>query len=393
MKKRTYYLIILAWFQSISFNIAHPITPSFVAYLNIPERMFGIFFATMSLGIVIASPIWGMLADRGNPLKYMLIGSSMYALGQFGFGFSENVVLMVISRLISGLGASSLLTITAALLIQHEHQEKVGKALSWLGALIILGGAFGYYFGGFVSTFRDLLNTTSYQYVFIIQIITIIIYMILVYIIIKPINEVHMTNQTSMLKNFKNMLVIPFDQTLFFLSLMFATMSYIYMSKYLDVYFNTLGYDPSVIGQFVLISGIISVLFTLIIVPKIIKMHYMLWISIFFIISIFALFIGFRLPNFLLSMYLIYIFFIISKAAYQPFEQNHIASFKSLPYGSLMGVRQLFVGLGMVIGPIFLGNIYEIDAILSFDVASIMIFISLILSLSSYFLRRKIKNQ
>ena len=59
MKKRTYYLIILAWFQSVSFNIAHPITPSFVAYLDIPERMFGIFFATMSLGVVIASPFWG----------------------------------------------------------------------------------------------------------------------------------------------------------------------------------------------------------------------------------------------------------------------------------------------------------------------------------------------
>ena len=392
MKKRTYYLIILAWFQSVSFNIAHPITPSFVAYLDIPERMFGIFFATMSLGVVIASPFWGMLADRGNPLKYMLIGSLLYAIGQFGFGYSEHVIIMVISRLVSGLGAASLLTITAALIVQHEDKKYVGKALSWLGAFIVLGGSFGYYLGGFVSTFQSFLNTPSYQYVFIVQIITITLYAILVYFIIKPINKVHVIQQSTMLTNIKNMIKIPFHQTLFYISLMFATMSYIYMSKYLDVYFNTLGYNPDVLGQFVLISGIVSVLFTLIIVPKIIHMNPMIWISIFFVTSILSLLIGFRVTNFLLSMYTIYIFLIISKAAYQPFEQTHIASFESLPYGALMGVRQLFVGLGMVIGPVLLGNIYDIDPILSFDIAALMILISLIFSVLSVLQRKLIKK-
>ena len=392
MKKRTYFLIILAWFQSVSFNIAHPITPSFVAYLGIPERMFGIFFATMSLGVVIASPFWGMLADRGNPLKYMLIGSFLYALGQFGFGYSEDVVFMVISRFISGLGAASLLTITAALIVQHEEKTYVGKALSWLGAFIVLGGSFGYYLGGFVSRFQSFLETSSYQYVFLVQIVAIAIYALLVFIIIKPINEVHIVQQNTLLTNIKNMIKIPLYQTLFFISLMFATMSYIYMSKYLDVYFNTLGYNPNILGQFVLISGNISVLFTLLVVPKIVHMNKMIWITVFFMMSIMSLLIGFRVNNFLLSMYTIYIFLIISKAAYQPFEQTYIASFESLPYGALMGIRQLFVGLGMVIGPVLLGNIYDINPILSFDFAALMILISLVFSLLSVIQRKKIKN-
>lgn len=392
MKKRTIYLIILAWFQSITFNIAHPITPSYVNYLDIPERMFGIFFSMMSLGIVIASPLWGVLADRGKPMKYMLLGAFLYALGQFGFGYSEDVVFMTMSRFISGVGAASLLTITAALIIQQQHQQNIGKALSWLGAMIILGSSMGYYIGGFASTFKDVFQLDSFQYVFMIQIILIVMYGFFVWVVTHPISSVHISKNNSVIDDVRNMLHIPFHQLLFFISLSFATMSYIYMSKYLDVYFNTLGYDPNILGQFVLISGAVSVLFTLLVIPKIIHSKPIFWISIAFIVSITSLIIVFRLPNFLLSMYTIYMFYIIAKAAYQPFEQNYIAMFDSLPYGSLMGIRQLFVGLGMVIGPIFLGSIYDFNPILSFDVAALMILISLVLTFLSTILSSKYKK-
>ena len=392
MKKRTIYLIILAWFQSITFNIAHPITPSLVNYLNIPERMFGIFFSMMSLGIVIASPFWGILADRGKPTIYMLFGAFLYALGQFGFGYSQDVILMTISRFVSGLGASSLLTITAALIVQQQENLNVGKALSWLGAFIILGSSIGYYIGGFASTFKETLQADSFQYVFFIQIVLIALYGMLVWLITKPISSVYLTKKSTMIDDIRNMTRIPFDQFLFFLSLSLATMSYIYMSKYLDVYFNTLGFNPSILGEFVLISGAISVLFTLIVVPKIIHSKPIFWIFVFFMMSVTSLLIVFRLPNFLLSMYTIYMFFIIAKASYQPFEQNYIATFGTLPYGALMGIRQLFVGIGMVLGPIFLGFIYDFNSILSFDIAALMILISLVLTLVSHFLRVKNKK-
>jgi DHA1 family multidrug resistance protein-like MFS transporter len=391
MKKRTTYLIILAWFQSITFNIAHPITPSFVKYLDIPERMFGVFFSMMSLGIVIASPFWGILADRGKPMIYMLFGAFLYALGQFGFGYSEDVFVMTLSRFVSGIGASSLLTITAALIVQQENIN-VGKALSWLGAFIILGSSMGYYIGGFASTFKETLQTDTFQYVFFIQIVLVAVYGGLVWLITKPMSSVHLSKKNNIIDDMRNMIRIPFHQLLFFLSLSFATMSYIYMSKYLDVYFNTLGFNPNILGEFVLISGAVSVLFTLLVIPKIISSKPIFWISTFFMMSVTSLLIVFRLPDFLLSMYTIYMFFIIAKASYQPFEQNYIATFESLPYGALMGIRQLFVGLGMVLGPIFLGFIYDFNSILSFDIAALMILISLVLTLISHFLKNKYKK-
>jgi len=391
MKKRTTYLIILAWFQSITFNIAHPITPSFVKYLDIPERMFGVFFSMMSLGIVIASPFWGILADRGKPMIYMLFGAFLYALGQFGFGYSEDVFVMTLSRIVSGIGASSLLTITAALIVQQENIN-VGKALSWLGAFIILGSSMGYYIGGFASTFKETLMADTFQYVFFIQIVLVAVYGGLVWLITKPMSSVHLSKKSNIIDDMRNMIRIPFHQLLFFLSLSFATMSYIYMSKYLDVYFNTLGFNPNILGEFVLISGAVSVLFTLLVIPKIINSKPIFWISTFFMMSVTSLLIVFRLPDFLLSMYTIYMFFIIAKVSYQPFEQNYIATFESLPYGALMGIRQLFVGLGMVLGPIFLGFIYDFNPILSFDIAALMILISLVLTLISHFLKNKYKK-
>ena len=64
MKKEILIILILTLIQGIAHNLAHPITPSFVSSLGIDDVMFGIFFASMSLGIVLGAPFWGIISDR-----------------------------------------------------------------------------------------------------------------------------------------------------------------------------------------------------------------------------------------------------------------------------------------------------------------------------------------
>ncbi|MFA7075082.1 MAG: MFS transporter [Candidatus Izemoplasmatales bacterium] len=91
MKKTVIYIIILYFVHGVINNLGHPITPAFVRGLEIPNYMFGFFYATMSFGLMIAAPIWGIIADRGKKRFVMVLGLIIYSIGQFGFAYSGNM--------------------------------------------------------------------------------------------------------------------------------------------------------------------------------------------------------------------------------------------------------------------------------------------------------------
>ena len=57
-KKSVTSLLILALLIQLVLNMAHPVTPVLIRTLGLPSIMFGIFFASMSLGNFFFSP-WG----------------------------------------------------------------------------------------------------------------------------------------------------------------------------------------------------------------------------------------------------------------------------------------------------------------------------------------------
>ena len=85
MKKTLILTILYFLIQGIVHNIGHPVTPAFVRSLGIPDFMFGVFFASMSFGLMIGGPIWGILGDRGKKKNYIVIGLLLYSIGQLFF--------------------------------------------------------------------------------------------------------------------------------------------------------------------------------------------------------------------------------------------------------------------------------------------------------------------
>ena len=65
--KSLIFIIVLNMFSSLAFNMAHPVTPMFINKLGLPTFMFGLFFATMSVGNFIGSPLFGSLSDKKEP--------------------------------------------------------------------------------------------------------------------------------------------------------------------------------------------------------------------------------------------------------------------------------------------------------------------------------------
>jgi MFS family permease len=379
VKKEILIILILTLIQGIAHNLAHPITPSFVSYLKIDDVMFGIFFASMSLGIVLGAPFWGIVSDKGHHKTWIIIGNVMYAIGQLIYGYSENVTWMIFARIFSGVGASSGMTIFAALILIHSKHNLVGRNLALFGGALTLGASLGYFIGGQLSVLQSIFNSPSYQYVFFIQFLLTLLYALLIFFLIKNPSIQKETTYIPFYHHILSIFKMPFFQWLFYIGLLLATMSFTFVSKYLDVYFRDLGYDPTILGTFVLFTGLISLITSLFIVPKLFQLKFKMTFFFLTLIGAVALWTTFQFSQVLISLYTVFSVYIIVKTSHQPFEQSHISTFANNDYGRIMGIRQLFIGLGMILGPILGSLIYAQQRRLSFEIASYVIVLSILL--------------
>ena len=395
MKKAVISIIILYFIQGIIHNLGHPVTPAFVRSLEIPDYMFGFFYATMSFGLMVGAPIWGIIADKGKKKFVMILGLLIYSAGQIGFGYSGNMYWMVFFRFLSGFGVAASMTLFVSHMIEVSIPERRAKHLAWLAAGLALGASIGYALGGFISTNEivvDFLNTNDLRVVFLIQGLINIIHAFNVFLLI---NEKDVINKTTkkptIIESFKNIKNINFNLLLFLISLTFISISLTNLSKYLDVYFDNLGYNSGDIGNFVFVTGLVSIFTSIFIVPLIIKIRKNLLIMIITqFISIVVVLYVFRANNFIVTVYTVYMIYVISKAIYQPLEQNFIADNANEGfYSSIMGIRQSFFSIGMIVGPLIGGFLYERNPRNVFDFSAFMIFIGVILMIIVYFRIKK----
>jgi len=395
MKKAIIWVLILYFLQGVIHNLGHPVTPYLVSDLGIEDYMFGVFFAAMSFGLMLGAPIWGVLGDRGNKRIYMALGLIVYSIGQFMFGYSGNQYVMVLFRFLSGFGVAASVTLLLSHLICLAPKEDRTKYIAWSVAVFTIGSSIGYYLGGFISTnqfFVDLLGTNDLRRIFLIQAVLNIFHAINMYFQIKQVKEpVNGNEKVSFIQGFLDIKKMNKTLIIFLISLTFISIGMINLSKFIDVYFMELGYDQSELGTFVFWTGIVSLLTSIFIVPLVVKfnkeMTIMIWIQ---VISSIIIFFVFRGNNILLLLYTIFMIYVILKAIYAPLEQNYISTHAHEGnYGTIMGVRQSFFAVGMVIGPLIGGFLYNIKPLYVFDFSILMFILGFILLLT---VRKRLRN-
>lgn len=396
---RTIYLIIVFFFiQGIFHNVGHPVTPAFVRNLEIADYMFGIFFATMSFGMMLGGPIWGIASDYGHRKLYIVIGLLLYSVGQLGFGYSGTALGMVIFRFISGFGVASSFTLMTSQIIEESDPRQRTRNLAYAAAAVTLGASLGYGLGGFLSTnafITEILGTNDYRRIFLIQAILNSLYALSIAIWLKDSKKTAIkATKASILGDFKNISKVDPKLLIFLLSLMFINIGSVNLSKYIDVYFDELGYNPEQLGIFVMATGIVSLVATLLLVPIVAKFSKQLHTIAFIQVASAAIvFYVFRAQAFLLVIYTVYMIYIVLRTLYQPLEQNYISQHaKTGKLGSIMGIRQSFVSIGMVVGPVLGGFLYEWNPLRLFDFSAVAFLIAALLLGLIYLMDQKSKK-
>lgn len=180
---------------------------------------------------------------------------------------------------------------------------------------------------------------------------------------------------------------------LFLISLTMITIGATNLSKYIDVYFNDLNLTTTSLGNFVLVTGVVSVVTSIFIVPFVSKLKkQLLFLIILQILSAFIVFYVFRASKFLLTVYTVYNVYIIFRAIYLPLEQNYISKQADEgSFGTIIGIRQSFISIGNVVGPLLGGVLYSIRPLLLFDSSGLFFLVGAVLLFVVYIMQKKKK--
>ncbi|MBP1775961.1 MAG: major facilitator superfamily 1, partial [candidate division NC10 bacterium] len=167
--KRTLAIMVAVQFNSaMGFSVIFPFLPLYVKHLGSTtglsiEVVSGLVFSVQAFTMAIASPFWGVVADRfGRKLMVMRasLGGSVVILLM---GFVANAEQLVALRAVQGL-LTGVIAAANALIASVVPRERTGYAMGLLQVGLWSGVSFGPLVGGILSDvfgFRVTFAITS----------------------------------------------------------------------------------------------------------------------------------------------------------------------------------------------------------------------------------------
>jgi len=158
-KKSSLSLIFLVVFVDLlGFGILIPILPTFaVKALQIPESAIGVILAVYSLVQFIFNPIFGSLSDKYGRRKIILVTLLLNASGYIIFAFTQSFIMLLLSRVVAGVGGSSI-GVAQAYIADITTKEDRSKGMGLIGVAFGLGFVFGPIMGGLLSNFGYMVT-------------------------------------------------------------------------------------------------------------------------------------------------------------------------------------------------------------------------------------------
>lgn len=146
-------IFITVFIDLLGFGILIPILPSFaVNVLGIDEAAIGIAIASYSFIQFLFNPILGKISDKYGRRPVIIACLFLNALGYIVFAFTNSFLLLLVSRIIAGIGGSSI-GVAQAYIADVTTRENRSKGMGLIGAAFGLGFVFGPLVGGLLSGF------------------------------------------------------------------------------------------------------------------------------------------------------------------------------------------------------------------------------------------------
>ena len=155
MNYKTRFLLFFAGmvlFQ-LAANFAHPVTPTIIQDLALPDYMFGLMLAAMQLSNFLFSPFWGKMNVSISSRQTLLICCMGYGIAQLGFACATTQTMILLVRVLAGVFVGGIFVSFLTYVINTANPEDQARYLTYSATIQAVCGAFGYLVGGVLGEF------------------------------------------------------------------------------------------------------------------------------------------------------------------------------------------------------------------------------------------------
>jgi multidrug resistance protein len=143
---RLLVLFVTAFVDMVGLTMIIPLLPFYATQLGASATWVGILVSAFSVAQLAVAPVWGRFSDRYGRRPAILAGLVLTGGAYVIFAFAGSVLVLLISRLVQGLGGGTI-GVVQAYVADASPPEKRTRSLGWLSAVTSLGAVAGPAFG------------------------------------------------------------------------------------------------------------------------------------------------------------------------------------------------------------------------------------------------------
>lgn len=235
-----------------------PLLPSMIMDTNISMEIGGLLVTAYAVAYAVSAPIFGSISDRLGRKKMILIGLFVFMIATTFTSLSSTFTVMIIFRILSGIGAGMIEPVVFALVADHYPYEKRGRAIGVVTGALISASIIGVPFGGYIA------QVFSWKWTFFV--ISIISFVIIISISILLPKDTGNNNRDmkSPLKGMLKQMEVALSNKSVLLALLTTLLYYgglqglfVNIGVFYNIHF---GLSPGQIGLVLMVAGIGSVI-------------------------------------------------------------------------------------------------------------------------------------
>jgi EmrB/QacA subfamily drug resistance transporter len=151
VKRYMPWLVAVALFmENLDATIVNTAVPTMAANLGVaPLSLKGVLTAyTLSLAVFI--PISGWMADRFGTKRVFALAIGLFLVGSLFCGLATNVPLLVVSRIIQGIGGAMMTPVGRLALVRSFPRSEIINAMNYVIIPALIGPLVGPFVGGII---------------------------------------------------------------------------------------------------------------------------------------------------------------------------------------------------------------------------------------------------
>ena len=144
-------LFVIAFVDTIGAALVVPILPFYATRYGASAFLVGLLVSSFSVAQLASAPVWGRLSDKYGRRPAILAGLTISALSYIVFAFATSWQVLLISRLVQGLGGGTI-GVVSAYVADASPPDQRTKAIGWLTTVTSLGWLSGAALGSVLVT-------------------------------------------------------------------------------------------------------------------------------------------------------------------------------------------------------------------------------------------------